>query len=124
MDLGIKWGLCKPRPSSDANATNEIQSELRNGSTVVLGNTINMNPSARDIERCSVSRQENSTSINQNANHPRSRPLSHSVSETSFRHNAIVKENENIQMNSISVYTISDKTIFASNANSSVDSIM
>ena len=129
-DLGIKWGLCKPRPITDANANNEIQSDIRNGATVCMDNTINLIPSACDNERLAERRSDNSNSINQTPTHAKPQrfagisKLSHRVSQTSFKSNAKETESENIQMNSISFYTISDKNVFASNINSSGDSMM
>ena len=109
-DLGIKWGLCKPRPT---NANNEIQSDIRNGTTVVIDNTVNPPPSSRNIEGLAEEISDNRSSIDQTTTHPKPQrfsgisKLSQRVSQTSIKSNPRETEHENIEMNSISVYTIS-----------------
>ena len=111
-DLGIKWGICKPRPT---NANNEIQSDIRNGNTVVIDNAINPLPSSRNIEVLAEQISDNCSSIDQTASHPKPQrfsvisKFSQRVSQTSIKSNPGEREHENIEMNSISVYTISDK---------------
>ena len=90
-----------------------------------MDNTINLDAAVCDVERLAERKSDNSNSISQTPTNSRPQrfagisKLSHRVSQTSFKSNAREIESENIQMNSISVYTISDKNVFVSNINSS-----
>jgi hypothetical protein len=89
-----------------------------------MENTINLTPSAHDIEGLAERRSNNSISLTHTPTHPKPPRFtgisksSHRVSQTSFKSNARETESENIQMNTISVYTISDKNVFASKVDS------